>query len=299
MSFLIRHSCCRIEYRLTSPLRSPTIPTASALQGKSATKHTHLSPIREQDDPLLNCKGLGRRTSNLVCQPSCREDELEPQENGRRRSLNVAQNDTLLLGLCDSLFSEQHFQRVLDDQEFAHAFSEYLALHQPGTLALLEQRRSLQKALSSLHQAQSLISSIGAADGDVQNVGMPWIIDDKLKKISGLLVDGAFRSYITALYRQVVFNALTNQVVGKRDLVRQDVAERLAEAYVLCDPSQPHHPFIYVSDEFQKMTGYPKADLVNRNSDAITRPSTSAVGLRRYHDALSAGYPSSELLLNL
>ena len=299
MRFPIRHFYCRIGYRLTPPLRAPTTPTAPALQGKSATKHSHLSPIREQDDPLLNLRGLDRRSSNSGCQPSHREDDLESQEKSRWRSLDIAQNDALLLELCDSLFSEQHFERMLDDQELAGAFSEYLALHEPGTLALLEKRSSLQKALNSLHQAQSLVSSIGAADGDVQNVGMPWIIDDKLKKVSGLLVNGAFRSYVTALYREVVLNALTNQVVGKRDPVCQDVSERLAEAYVLCDPSQRHHPFIYVSDEFQKMTGYPKTDLANRNLDAITRPSTSAVGLRRYHDALNTGRSSSELLLNL
>ena len=151
-------------------------------------------------------------------------------------------------------------------------------------------RESLQSALNSLKQAQSLVASVDA-EADTTSVGMPWIVTAKLDKITEQLATGAFRSFVTALYQQEVQDALAVQAAGKEELRPQDMAEL---AFVLSDPSQSGSPFIYVSSAFQLMS-YSGDGLITQELKS-KNPTESSTVLQRHRDA---SHERSDLLLNV
>ncbi len=72
---------------------------------------------------------------------------------------------------------------------------------------------------------------------------------------------------------------------SKADLLTEDEHEK---SVVISDPSQPDGPIIFVSDEFEKQTGYPPEEVLGRNCRFLQGPETDPTALQAIHDALAA-----------
>lgn len=64
-------------------------------------------------------------------------------------------------------------------------------------------------------------------------------------------------------------------------------AER-EKSVVIADPSRPDLPIIYVSEEFEKQTGYPPEEVLGRNCRFLQGPETDPAAVRAIKDALAA-----------
>ena len=72
---------------------------------------------------------------------------------------------------------------------------------------------------------------------------------------------------------------------SKADLLTEDEHEK---SVVISDPSQPDGPIIFVSDEFERQTGYPPEEVLGRNCRFLQGPETDPKAIQAIRDALAA-----------
>ena len=67
---------------------------------------------------------------------------------------------------------------------------------------------------------------------------------------------------------------------------------------VISDPSLPDNPLIFVSEEFERQTGYPAAEALGRNCRFLQGPGTDPKAVAAIHAALDAGTEITVDILN-
>ena len=65
-------------------------------------------------------------------------------------------------------------------------------------------------------------------------------------------------------------------------------AEEKEMSVVISDPSSPDNPMIYVSDEFERQTGYSAEEAVGRNCRFLQGPETSSFAIEAIRNGLRA-----------
>lgn len=73
---------------------------------------------------------------------------------------------------------------------------------------------------------------------------------------------------------------------SKAALLADDEREK---SVVISDPSRPDTPIIFVSDEFERQTGYPPEEVLGRNCRFLQGPETDPKAIQAIRDALDAG----------
>lgn len=65
-------------------------------------------------------------------------------------------------------------------------------------------------------------------------------------------------------------------------------AEEREKSVVISDPSRPDNPMIYVSEEFERQTGYAPEEALGRNCRFLQGPETDPAAVRAIRQALDA-----------
>ncbi len=73
--------------------------------------------------------------------------------------------------------------------------------------------------------------------------------------------------------------------VDKADLLSR---EERSKSVVIADPSRLDTPIIYVSEEFERQTGYPPEEVLGRNCRFLQGPETDPEAVRAIREALAA-----------
>ncbi len=64
--------------------------------------------------------------------------------------------------------------------------------------------------------------------------------------------------------------------------------EEREKSVVISDPSRPDNPMIYVSEEFERQTGYPPDEVLGRNCRFLQGPETDPEAVQAIREALAA-----------
>jgi PAS domain S-box-containing protein len=83
--------------------------------------------------------------------------------------------------------------------------------------------------------------------------------------------------------------------VGAAALLGREERER---SVVIADPSRPDLPVIFVSDEFERQTGYPPAEALGRNCRFLQGPGTDPKAVQAIRDAIAAATEITIDILN-
>lgn len=67
---------------------------------------------------------------------------------------------------------------------------------------------------------------------------------------------------------------------------------------VISDPSRPDNPLIFVSEEFERQTGYAAAEVLGRNCRLLQGPDTDPAAVQAIREALAARTEITVDLLN-
>ncbi len=81
--------------------------------------------------------------------------------------------------------------------------------------------------------------------------------------------------------------------VSKAGWLTEDERE---QSVVISDPSRPDMPIIFVSDEFERQTGYPPEEVLGRNCRFLQGPETDPKAVQAIRDALAE---EAELTIDL
>ena len=85
---------------------------------------------------------------------------------------------------------------------------------------------------------------------------------------------------------------------GDRSKVVLLTDEELEQSVVISDPSRPGTPIIFVSDEFERQTGYPPKEVLGHNCRFLQGPNTDPDAVQAIRDALFAKAPITIDLVN-
>ncbi|PWN50248.1 hypothetical protein IE53DRAFT_411053 [Violaceomyces palustris] len=108
-------------------------------------------------------------------------------------------------------------------------------------------------------------------------------------------INELYRKQFSAFIRvKIAENAKVrlSSVIGGED--RGD----LGEVFCVTNPRLPDHPIVLCSDAFCKMTGYTREMIIGRNCRFLQGKETAPESVQKLRDALNAGEPCVELLLN-
>lgn len=74
--------------------------------------------------------------------------------------------------------------------------------------------------------------------------------------------------------------------------------EEREQSVVITDPGRPDNPVIFVSEEFEKQTGYPPEDVLGRNCRFLQGPETDSTAVEAVRNAIEQGSAITVDLLN-
>ena len=205
--------------------------------------------------------------------------------------------------LCGLLFSRQHLQFVLEDQNMSNEFKAFVHTHRPGSVPLLARYINLDKALKSITYAEAIMQGLEAVEDhpftkEASRVAMPWVIQGQIDKALDIFLIDDFRAFIAHFYVKIAVSALADSVMGDQNQADSGMADGLAEVFVLSDPARPDNMIIYSSEGFEEMTGYSRKEFLGRNCRVLGGPKTSPLGIRRFRASLEAEQEHCEVLLN-
>ena len=83
--------------------------------------------------------------------------------------------------------------------------------------------------------------------------------------------------------------------VAKAELLTDNERE---QSVVITDPSLPGNPIIFVSDEFEKQTGYPPEEVLGRNCRFLQGPDTDPDSIQAISEALQSDKEITVDILN-
>ncbi|UCH73075.1 MAG: PAS domain-containing protein [Rhodospirillales bacterium] len=74
--------------------------------------------------------------------------------------------------------------------------------------------------------------------------------------------------------------------------------EEREQSVVITDPARPDNPVIFVSDEFERQTGYPPEEVLGRNCRFLQGPETDSTAVEAIRKAIETGSAITVDLLN-
>ena len=81
--------------------------------------------------------------------------------------------------------------------------------------------------------------------------------------------------------------------IEKAALLSDDERE---QSVVITDPAQPDNPMIFISEEFEKQTGYTPKEALGKNCRFLQGPETDPAAIKAIHRALDA---ESEITIDI
>lgn len=215
------------------------------------------------------------------------------------------------------LLDEKVFEQLLHDQLGRHRFREFLA-NNTGTENKLDMYFDLcqyVKQSDAIRQASEALHDIYLAQDSEGHVKLSEEMSDdfytllkrqfEVKASSSLgpiqqhllqsMYKGEFQIFIKARlieYNKVKLGSFNN------DDDDDNQQTGLGDCYCLTNPRLRENPIVLVSPGFEKVTGYPRQQIIGRNCRFLQGPGTAPDSVQRIRDALNAGEPCTELLLN-
>lgn len=210
------------------------------------------------------------------------------------------------------LLSENVFQQLLDDPLGRHRFRNFLQAE--GAEELLDFYFDLsqyQQQSNNLKQSTEALYDLYVAEDSESHIQLPDEFSDELynslrrafdlkvslnpmqEHIRQSLYKSQFQRFIRAML--IEQNRVKLGVFADDD---NDEYSGLGDCFCLTNPRVAENPIVLVSPGFVEVTGYPTRAILGRNCRFLQGPGTSPDSVQRIRDALNAGRPHTELLLN-
>ncbi|PWN42464.1 hypothetical protein IE81DRAFT_124085 [Ceraceosorus guamensis] len=298
------------------------VPGAFPMARSVSTEHGSAASLNRYDDRRETFYRLAGARSNL----NSWAPSAEPLRGGMPEISNLPNWSTIRSGERTSqpisnvqrdmdwsmrkLINEDVFKRLLEDPLGRHRFREWL-VHNRGTearLDMLYDTMQFDKQMADVRTTSEALFDIYLAEDSPMHVALPQELGDQyfdtLRKQFELKasLDQTAQHLLSSLYKTEFQSFVKAQLIehNKVKLGRFDNNERtgLGDCYCLTNPRLRENPIVLVSPGFTDLTGYPPGAIIGRNCRFLQGPGTAPESIQRVRDALNAGEPCTELLLN-
>ncbi|KAL7414634.1 hypothetical protein BDY24DRAFT_350325 [Mrakia frigida] len=212
-----------------------------------------------------------------------------------------------------SLISKDVFAELLDDPMGRFRFREWLsregkpqsssllAFYQDSKayLKIMDEFKSLGLAIHESFLAPSSVKEIDVNNESKEDSLLALREAHRLKTPFSKAATQAFDTLYATEFSAFIKKKITDQARVRLGMfTAQRERGDLGDVFCLTNPRLPDHPIVMCSDGFIRLTGYPRNQLVGRNCRFLQGPSTNPESVQNLRNALNAGVPSCELLLN-
>ena len=148
---------------------------------------------------------------------------------------------------------------ILADPQLSSRFTSFLRTYRPDSVPILVYLLDAVKALKAIKYAEAIINGLEPVPGydfttETTGATMSWVIDDKAERALDVLVKDDLPAFIAYVYVRTVDLALVNRVTRGEDLGSRNIADGLAEVFVLSDPAQADNPIVFASEGDSRKT---------------------------------------------
>lgn len=197
-----------------------------------------LSPIEELDDFLHDQPKPRPKSGEAASVTSVEQESFDGVSLERQSEL---------------LFSRQHMELILADPTLSSRFTSFLRTYRPDSVPMLVYLLDAVKALKAIKYAEAIIGGLEPVTGyeftsETKGATMSWVVDDKAERALEVLVKADLPAFIAYIYVRTVDLALVNRVTKRPDQNSRNIADGLAEVFVLSDPAQEDNPIVFASE---------------------------------------------------
>lgn len=205
--------------------------------------------------------------------------------------------------LLDMLASPEHMRSIFEDQSSLESFAAFIRMSRPQSLPLLTYYLDMTKVMKAVEYANALATVMFPVPGqDFTSTAPSKIvnteIEEKAQRAFLAITQNDLPPYITHRYSQALESIMIDRVTASADAIIDTAADGLTEVFCLTDPSRPDNTVVFASQAFCEITQYGLSYIIGRNCRFLQGPGTSPNCTQRIKQAVEAGEPHSELILN-
>lgn len=210
--------------------------------------------------------------------------------------------------LAEALFSPGHLDALLRHPQYLAQFTAFVGKYKPDYHATILRYLEIQKAIKAVEYANAVAQGIEyPTEGDHVEVlesrpSTAATLDNAFAEANSssfqTLLESALPMYVTYKLVKMATECLVNEIAGRRTPLMTNLVNGLSEVFCLTDPNQYDNPIIYASEEFYRLTGYGRDDVIGHNCRFLQGPKTPRGSVARLRQGIQNGKQTCEALLN-
>ncbi|KAL9617979.1 MAG: hypothetical protein Q9160_007284 [Pyrenula sp. 1 TL-2023] len=198
--------------------------------------------------------------------------------------------------LSELLYSEGYLDTITSDPILLSRFTSFLNRYRPGATSLVRRYIETQKVTKALEYANAVAATLDDKRTHAAELS-PAFREDSQKVYATLLRD-ALPAWVTYSLVKTSTACLTAEITNASTPLTRDLVGGLSEVFCITDPTQEDNPIVYSSQEFYRLTGYDKDNVIGYNCRFLQGQRTLKESVIRLKDAIGEGKEICEVLLN-
>jgi PAS domain S-box-containing protein len=201
------------------------------------------------------------------------------------------------------LHSEDYLKVLTSDTRLLARFTTFLSRYKSDIAHLITQHLETEKVIKAVSYANAIASALVKNNLPKIDTISPVVeisssFSEASKHAFYTLLEIALPAWVTYSLIKSATSCLTAEITGQSTALTYDLIGGLSEAFTISDPKLPDNPLVYASDEFYRLTGYSRDNVLGHNCRFLQGPKTKRESTQRLKKAIDAGEEICETLLN-
>ncbi|CZR60120.1 uncharacterized protein PAC_10015 [Phialocephala subalpina] len=185
--------------------------------------------------------------------------------------------------LAGVLFSEEYLRTLTTDPQLLARFSSFLSRYEPSIAPLVLQYIEAQKVIKAVSYANAVAKTLPT---------------DEDSRPPAAELSTSFRELSQHAFNTLLDTALPAWITNQATPLTKDLVGGLSEVFCITDPNQQDNPIIYASEEFYRLTGYGRDNVIGYNCRFLQGSNAKSGSVSRLRKSIRNGKGICETLLN-
>jgi PAS domain S-box-containing protein len=196
------------------------------------------------------------------------------------------------------MFSEAYLRTLTSDPQLLARFSSFLSRYEPSIAPLVVRYIEIQKVINAVSYANAVANSL-PSEGDASSAAqLSKSFQESSQHAFDTLLNTAIPAWVTYNLVKISTSILIAEITNQSSPLTRDLVGGLSEVFCITDPNQKDNPIVYASEEFYRLTGYGRDNVIGYNCRFLQGTRTRKESVRRLKDAIGKGEEICETLLN-
>jgi len=209
-----------------------------------------------------------QRSANTPVSPAPKVDADSGEENFDFHPSSANRKALSLESQTDLLFSEGYLETITGDPQLLSRFTSFLNHYKPGISRLVLQYIENQKVIKAVNYANAVAATIENSEAKSDSspaAELSTSFQVASQETFNKLLKIALPAWVTYSLVKTSTACLTAEITNRSTPLTSDLVGGLSEVFCITDPHQRDNPIIFASEEFYRLTGYGKDNVIGYN----------------------------------